>query len=554
MVILSLKFVVIAIVTGLLISKHRYNTKLKNLSKSTSTENKESIQLSKELSRIDELKRNLVTVQRNVESLDFPLPEQLSKFDTTQTTLNKLSAFFEKHNLAIAGSEQVILSVLPVSQIGQSLSSMCEVLPSKLGEKIFGDAFASLKDGIHPESVTDFLDKFIHGASHLSHNALHSMSMACEHHNYFSAAFTPIKSGLVEASGLSEAGHNIVHSIQDLGGDMFNAAGTCSSVGDLASTTDFDVTGHVPVITIALSSFREYQLLAADKTNVIVSLKNISLDAIGTGGGAVAGAKAGALIGSAFTPIGTIIGALIGGVIGGMCGRSITNKIKLIPLKHAIKNYEINYNQMKSETNTKSKQALSAIRNVAEKQSKSFKNSKLLHDMPIADTSNIVSLIALSIYKCIVDETIKMKSKANKLRKSIWYSKKKHEMVISKYEKTADDILAQMPLADKIQNDPKSALNILIHLNIPTYTEHEEFQKKIAECRKELKELNDKNDSSLLMWSYMVNNLYKKTLNDIAAHSNEQMKSLDKLFSTWKKTMDKLSSKVEKEKGRLGLA
>ena len=75
MVILSLTFVVIAIVTGLLISKHRYNTKLKNLSKSTSTENKESIQLSKELSRIDELKRNLVTVQRNVESLDFPLPE-----------------------------------------------------------------------------------------------------------------------------------------------------------------------------------------------------------------------------------------------------------------------------------------------------------------------------------------------------------------------------------------------------------------------------------------------------------------------------------------------
>ena len=303
-----------------------------------------------------------------------------------------------------------------------------------------------------------------------------------------------------------------------------------------------------------MSSFREYQLLAADKTNVIVSLKNISLDAIGTGGGAVAGAKAGALIGSAFTPIGTIIGALIGGVIGGMCGRSITNKIKLIPLNHAIKKYEINYNQMKSETEVKSKQALSAIRNVAEKQRKSFKNSKLLHDMPIADTSNIVSLIALSIYKCIVDETIKMKSKANKLRKSIWYSKKKHGMVISTYEKTADDILAQMPLADKIHNDPKSALNILIHLNIPTYTEHEEFQKKIAECRKELKELNDKNDSSLLMWSYMVNNLYKKTLNDIAAHSNEQMKSLDKLFSTWKKTMDKLSSKVEKEKGRLGLA
>ena len=553
MVLLSLIFVVIAIVTGLLISRHRFKTKIQNLSKNASAENEESIQLSKELSRIDELKRNLVTVQHNVESLDFPLPEQLSKFDTTQTTLNKLSAFLEKHNLAVAGSEQVILSVLPVSQIGQSLSSMCEVLPSKLGEKIFGDAFASVKDGIHPDSVTDFLGKFIHGASHLSHNALHSMSMACEHHNYFSAAFTPIKSGLIEASGLSDAGHNIVHSIQNLGSDIFNAAESCSSVGDLASTTDFDVTGHVPVITIALSSFREYQLLAAGKTNVIVSLQNISLDTIGTGGGALAGAKAGAIIGSAFTPIGTIIGALIGGVIGGICGRSITNKLKLIPLKHAIKKYEINYNQMKSETEAKSKQALSAIRSVAEIQREGFKKSKLLHDMPIVDTSNVVSLIALSIYKCIVDETIKMKSKAKKLRRSIWYSEKRHGTVIATYEKTADDMLAQMPLADKIQTDPKSALNILIRLNIPTYTEHEEFQKKIAECRNELKELNDKNDSSLLMWSYMVNNLYKKTLNDIAAHSNEQMQSLDKLFSRWKKTMDKLSSKVEKEKGRLGL-
>lgn len=174
--------------------------------------------------------------------------------------------------------------------------------------------------------------------------------------------------------------------------------------------------------------------------------------------------------------------------------------------------------------------------------------------MPIANTSNVISLKALSIYKCIVDETIKMKSKANKLRRSLWYSEKRHAMVIVTCENTEDDTLCQMPLADKIQIATKSALEILIRLNFPTYTEHEEFQKKIAECRNELNVLNDKNDSFLLMWSYMVNNLYKNTFNDIAAHSNEQMKSLDKLFPTWKKTMDRLSSKVEKGKDRLGLA
>ena len=140
------------------------------------------------------------------------------------------------------------------------------------------------------------------------------------------------------------------------------------------------------------------------------------------------------------------------------------------------------------------------------------------------------------------------------MRGWVWDGEGGHGVGGGTDEETAGGRVARVPLADKIRNDTKSALNILIRLNFTTYTEQEEFQKKISECRNELKELNDKNDSSLLMWSYMVNNLYKKTLNDIAAHSNEQMQSLDKLFSKWKKTMDKLSSKVEKEKGRLGLA
>ena len=51
----------------------------------------------------------------------------------------------------------------------------------------------------------------------------------------------------------------------------------------------------------------------------------------------------------------------------------------------------------------------------------------------------------------------------------------------------------------------------------------------------------------------MVNNLYQKTLNDIADFSNKKMKTLNELFSKWKYTMNKLQNKVEKEKGKLGL-
>ena len=79
------------------------------------------------------------------------------------------------------------------------------------------------------------------------------------------------------------------------------------------------------------------------------------------------------------------------------------------------------------------------------------------------------------------------------------------------------------------------------------------FQAKINECRDELKETTDKNNSSLLMWSYMINNLYQQTLNDIADFSNKKMKTLNELFSNWKNEMNRLQNKVEREKGKLGL-
>jgi phage tail tape-measure protein len=43
----------------------------------------------------------------------------------------------------------------------------------------------------------------------------------------------------------------------------------------------------------------------------MTSLKNVSLDAVGAGGGGLAGAKAGAFAGSLFGPIGTLIGSIV---------------------------------------------------------------------------------------------------------------------------------------------------------------------------------------------------------------------------------------------------
>lgn len=546
--------VVVAVGYGTIRSRSKFNGKVENLNDQTQYDEFDASVLNEELSRIDELKRNLAKTQKNIEKLDIPTPESLSRYDNTQSSLDKISKFYEKHNLAVAGTEQLIYSILPISQVGQSLSAMAAVLPHDIGNAIFGDALSSLKEGIHPDSAGEFLDKFMHGFGNLSHTAHLSVARALEHHNYFGVAFTPIKSGLMEAVGINDAGHSILDSLHDIGGEMASAAESCTSVGELTSATDFDITGHVPVITIAMSSFREFKLLSSDKTDFKSSLKNISLDTAGTLVGGAGGAKGGALLGGVlFGPAGAIIGGLFGGLFGGLTGRHITNNVKRIPLNNAIEAYETNYHVMKRETEDSSKNTLSQITNYANNKRSEFKDSQLLSTPPIAGTQDVVSKISLALYQCIVDETIKMKSYAQELRKSVWYSSKKHEAMITEYERGAEMLLDQLPPVESISETPNKALDALMKIEIPTFEGSKALAKKYEECHKELKELNDKNDSSILMWSYMINNLYNKTLNDIAQFSNTQMENLNGIFNSWKIKMDSLMDAIEKEKGKLGL-
>ena len=51
----------------------------------------------------------------------------------------------------------------------------------------------------------------------------------------------------------------------------------------------------------------------------------------------------------------------------------------------------------------------------------------------------------------------------------------------------------------------------------------------------------------------MVDNLYQKTLNDIAEYSNDQMKTLNELFGSWKDTLSEIEGRISVEKGKLGL-
>ena len=223
-------------------------------------------------------------VRENINNLDIPTPETFSFYDDTQTTLNKLSNYFEKHSLATAGTEQLILSLLPISQIGQSIQAMAEVLPSNLGRAIFGNALISIKDNIGSISTYDGLGRFISGMTNLNHYQMLSVAKALEHHQITDALLIPIKHGALEVIGVHDATHEIVNSLASISGDIGSAIEASTSISDLTDVSHIDITGHIPVVTIALSSFREFRLLSDDKTNYMSSLKNIALDAAGAGG------------------------------------------------------------------------------------------------------------------------------------------------------------------------------------------------------------------------------------------------------------------------------
>lgn len=535
--------------TGVVISKRKFN---KNLNKVKDIHIKKVAlddSLVKEVDRFEELKINLIQVKANIDQLDIPVPESLTKWDTAESSLNKISAFFEKHSQMTTSTEAFILSILPISQTGQALWSFAEVAPNLVSEA-FTNSLSAVKDGLSNLAIDDvstILTKFCDG---MLNTSPHALSNALQHHDYMGAIFKPIKSGVMEITGLHDAASSLSESIHDMSNALGDAVESSFNVADF---TDLDVSGHIPVITIAISSYREFNLLIDDKTDTLTSLKNIGLDAAGAGGGGLVGAKAGAMIGSIFGPVGTVIGGIGGSIFGAMGGRAITNNIKQRPLKKAIEDYQYNAELMKEETKEESRNMLHSINTYTTKKRKEFKEDNMLKDIPVVENEDTIIGITLVMYQAIIAHINSMKEDVQKLKKSFWYSKSKYGIIADDYDKQIADAERQLPPLDNIKNNPKLALEVLLSLQLPSHQEDPIFKDSFSECSKELKEMNDKNNSSLLVWSYMVNGLYQRTLNDIAEYSNTKMKKFNKFVEQWKQTLSTLEYNINVEKDKLGL-
>ena len=534
---------------GIIISKKRFDNNISDAKNTNSSPVAPNNTLNKEIGRYEQLKTNLVTVKNNVDRLNIPIPEPLTNWDDAESSLNKLSQFFEKYSKSTAGTEAFILSILPVSQTGEALCSFAEVLPGSLSSA-FTDSVNALKDAATIPGIDDIstcLSKFCEGVIHMNH---HGLATALQHHNYMGALLAPVKSGIVEMSGMNDAANSLTESMHNMGCELGNAVELSLDPTDL---TDLDFSGHIPVITIAISSFREFNLLMDNKTNALTSLKHISLDAVGAGGGGLVGAKAGAIAGSLFGPVGTLIGGIVGGIGGAMGGRALTNNIKQQPLKNAIADYQNNASIMKSETRDKSREMLQSINTFANEKNNAFKGDKLLKEIPVVESENTVLGITMIIYYAVVEHVKSMKDKVQKLEKSFWYSDSKYSVIVNGYKQRIADLEKQLPPIKNIENNPKLALEALLAVQIPNQKSNPIYKKKFLECSKELKEMNDKNNSSILVWSYMINGLYQRTMNEIADYTNSQMTAFNQFIAKWKQKMSSLENKVDIEKAKLGL-
>ena len=502
--------------------------------------------IEEEVDRVERLKDTLREARKNVEKIDIPVPESISYNETTQSSLNKISRFSEKYSKGIAGTEQLVLGLLPVSETGHILSSFAATFPEQLGDAA-QSAIAAMKDAAYvPENMGELMSMVGNAMQHVNPQ---SLANALSHHDYVSLLLKPGKAMVTEMSGVHEGMSDLTSSFSEIKDNFANSIDADS----LTDITDFDVSGHIPVMTIAMSSFREFQLLTKNKTDAISSLKNIGLDAAGSGVGALAGAKAGAIAGSLFGPVGAALGGLIGGIGGAMGGRMISNEVKQAPLKNAISNYQSSYEKMNRETEAKSKKTLANIHDFTVKRRNEFKNEKVLSDIPVVDSETIITQIGVTLYQYLLDYIDVMKSRCDKVKASFWYKEEKHGTVINRYMERIAGLEAQLIPIENIKENPILAIESLLSIKMPKEITTSEYEKNLSACTEELKELNNKNDSSILVWTYMVNGAYQKAIRDITEFNNREMTSLNQFFDSWKTTMTELGKKVDKEKSKLGL-
>jgi gas vesicle protein/surface antigen len=140
----------------------------------------------------------------------------------------------------------------------------------------------------------------------------------------------PIYTSLENASAVKDP---LVHGLDQLDAGQIHEV-TSQSLDGINDALDPGF--NFPVITLALSSWREFKLLVNEMTTFERAAKNVGMDVIGVGGGAFVGAKGGAFAGAFIGgPVGAAIGGLLGAILGGVSGKMASTSVRHAPFHRA---------------------------------------------------------------------------------------------------------------------------------------------------------------------------------------------------------------------------
>lgn len=182
--------------------------------------------------------------------------------------------------------------------------------------------------------------------------------------------------------------------------------------GDVHNATDVlahpDPAPHIPWVTMGVSAFREGKLLMNGSTDLSRAAKNVTVDTVAVGGGALAGAKAGAIIGSFFGPgIGTAIGGAIGGVVGGLAGRQVGNSIKRAPLDEAKEQLDSSRSEYTGASSRVEKEASEKWSHARDSESKHYSEVlTVIDDDSLADLARIAARVRRSMLPSQVEISV----------------------------------------------------------------------------------------------------------------------------------------------------
>jgi len=101
----------------------------------------------------------------------------------------------------------------------------------------------------------------------------------------------------------------------------------------------------IPVVTMAVSCWRELKLLDKGHTDILKAVKAVAIDTAGVGIGMAAGAKAGALTGAIAGPVGAAIMGLVGAIAGAFGGRIAAHAIRHSAFNTAFDQYRKTYEE-----------------------------------------------------------------------------------------------------------------------------------------------------------------------------------------------------------------